>query len=74
MTPERLSRIRWSATCATSDDERAAAAAAAPAFTDRDLVALLATPASGVLYLWSPHMPLSVDGWAQLTRAAASRG
>ena len=73
VTPERLSRIRWSAACAASDDERERRPAAGPAFTDRDLDALLAAPGRGVIYLWSPHMPLSVDGWAELTRAAASR-
>ena len=74
VTPERLSRgsagRRRARPATTNGSGRPAAA---PAFTDRDLDALLAAPAGGVLYLWSPHMPLSVDGWAELTRAAASR-
>jgi hypothetical protein len=73
VTPERLSRIRWSAACVASNDERERRPAAGPAFTDRDLDALLAAPGRGVIYVWSPHMPLSVDGWAELMRAAASR-
>ena len=46
-----------------------------PAFTDADLrEALRASEARAglVVYAWSPHMPLSVDGWPELADAAAA--
>ena len=65
--------MQWSATCVPSRDQRSRTPAPAPAFTDRDLAALLERRTRGVLYLWSPHMPLSVDGYAELRRAAEAR-
>lgn len=46
----------------------------AAVFTDADLRAALQDPGGGlsaatVLYLWSPHMPLSVDGYAEIRTA-----
>jgi len=45
-------------------------------FTDGDLRSSLAgTPdQSLVIYSWSPHMPLSVDGYAEVAEAAHARG
>lgn len=44
-------------------------------FTDADLLAAVRRNEAGVaVYLWSPHMPLSVDGYAELAAAAESRG
>ncbi len=74
VTADRLSRVRWSAGCAAGHDERDRPAAIAPAFADRDLEALLRRQPRGVLYVWSPHMPLSVDGWRPLQQAASARG
>jgi len=49
---------------------------APPPFTDADLRAALddAGAAGLVVYAWSPHMPLSVDGWTEITSASAARG
>jgi hypothetical protein len=53
-------------------------AALAPVGTDdlthQDLIARLADKRALVVYVWSPHMPLSVDGLEQASAAAASRG
>lgn len=54
-------------------------ACAAPAhagrdFDDHDLAALLAGGARGVIYLWSPHMPYSVQGARDVHRVAADLG
>ena len=49
-----------------------------PGFTDHDLRALtdsLAAEGRGlVVYAWSPHMPLSVDGWAAIENASQAAG
>ena len=73
VSPDGLVRVRWSSTCTPTRDERPRVPATQPAFTDRDLAALLDRRAGGVLYLWSPHMPLSVDGYAELRQAAAAK-
>lgn len=49
-------------------------AAMARAFTDDRLRALLATKRDGMIYVWSPGMPLSVSGLKQATVAADSLG
>ena len=43
-------------------------------FTDADLEALLASDRTAVVYVWSPHMPLSVDGFAEISGAANALG
>ena len=45
---------------------RATRPVAEGAFTDRDLAARLAQGDTGVILVWSPHMPLSVDQYAVL--------
>lgn len=46
-----------------------------PPFTDADLrEAVDRHPAGVAVYLWSPHMPLSVDGYAELAAATEARG
>jgi hypothetical protein len=47
---------------------------APPAFTDRDLIRALAENDRLVIYLWSPHMPLSVEGLAEIDHAARDAG
>jgi len=42
-------------------------------FTDGDLEELLARNERGVIYLWSPHMPFSVDGVEAISAAAGAR-
>ena len=39
-------------------------------FRDRDLALLLQSESPGVIYLWSPHMPYSVQGAAEVQRVA----
>ena len=52
----------------------AAAAGQAARFTDAELERILATSRAVVVYVWSPHMPLSVDGVHQASMAAARLG
>ena len=40
-------------------------------FTDADLAALRQSAERTVVYVWSPHMPLSVDGYEEIAAAAA---
>ena len=49
-------------------------AATAHSFTDARLRALLQTHARGLIYVWSPRMPLSVRGLGEARAAAASLG
>lgn len=72
--PATLTRMSWTADCTVTTTSRPRPAAPPPAFADADLARLLATGGSGVLYLWSPHMPLSVDGYATLVAATRARG
>jgi hypothetical protein len=45
-----------------------------PDFNDADLDRLLRTERRFVLYVWSPHMPLSVDGVHEAIRAGRALG
>lgn len=74
VTPDRLTRFEWTDGCVVSADERPRPAAGAPRFTDADLRTLVASGRPGVVYVWSPHMPLSVDGYRHLAAAAEARG
>ena len=69
-----LTRMTWAAGCTATTTTRPRQSAPPPAFSDADLAAVLASGARGVLYLWSPHMPLSVDGHAAVAAAARARG
>lgn len=46
----------------------------ADAFTDEHLKALLAEDDRLVVFLWSPHLPLSVEGYHEIVHAASSLG
>ncbi len=70
----QVTRMTWSSECQATSDTRQRPTAPPPAFTDDDLSRLLASGQPAVLYLWSPHMPLSVDGYVQLVTAARPRG
>lgn len=48
--------------------------ATADGFTDTDLRELLARESRLVVFLWSPHLPLSVDGYAEIESATAALG
>jgi hypothetical protein len=71
---DALTRMTWAAGCTATTTTRPRQSAPPPAFSDADLTAVLASGTRGVLYLWSPHMPLSVDGHAALATAARARG
>jgi hypothetical protein len=72
--PAELERMEWSAACEPVVTTTRRLRPPAPSFSDEDLAALLASADRGVIYLWSPHMPLSVDGHAHVARAAGARG
>ena len=67
----------WITACAGSDG-RSADESASPEFSDQDFereVAGLAEGMAGaVVYVWSPHMPLSVDGYSEIDQAARGMG
>jgi hypothetical protein len=69
-----LTRLTWAADCTAATTTRPRPAAPPPAFSDADLAGVLAASSRGVLYLWSPHMPLSVDGYGAVVAAAKARG
>ncbi len=67
---------RFTAGCRAAESTTSAGEPGAATFTDADLRAALdeAEATGVVLYAWSPHMPLSVDGWRELASAARMRG
>lgn len=69
VSPDEVTRVTWTAGCAAATDRRARPRLAAPRVTDADLAALL-RQGRGAVYVWSPHMPLSVDAIAPLSAAA----
>lgn len=74
VSPTRVTRLAWTEGCVARREERARPAVATPRFTDADLTALVSSGRAGVVYVWSPHMPLSVDGYRAIAAAAAARG
>jgi len=74
VTPTSATEVVWSASCVASTVEHARAIAAGPTFTDDELLRVMAERVRGVIYVWSPHMPLSVDGVDTVRRAASPRG
>src|SRR5829696_5543639 len=66
-------RVSFDAQChelSTSAAVQPGASPAAGAFTDDDVRAMLDGAPQGVVYLWSPHMPLSVDGYRTVSDLA----
>jgi hypothetical protein len=74
VSPEQLTRLEWTDDCVAQPEEWPRPAAASPRFTDADLQGLLTSGRAGLVYVWSPHLPLSVDGYAQAVAAARVRG
>lgn len=74
VTPSLVTHLAWDRACAPSRTERTRPAVAPPRFTDADLVGLLGGTRRGVIYVWSPHMPLSADAIAPMTAAALALG
>lgn len=66
--------VAWRADCARDAHERPRPVASGERFTDADLAALMRAHPRGVVYLWSPHMPLSLDAVAAVRGAAGDRG
>lgn len=60
--------------CRVTRRETAPSAPALPrdGYTDTDLVADLASHERLVVFLWSPHMPISVDAYAEIAEACRS--
>ncbi len=44
------------------------------AFTDNDLARTMRQLETGVIYLWTPHMPLSISGYRSISAATARLG
>lgn len=74
VTPAQVTRLEWTADCSARSEGWPRPAADAPRFTDADLRELLASGRPGLVYVWSPHLPLSVDGYRQAVAAAGARG
>ena len=76
--PQQSDHAIWTSGC--TGPSRATTATELPgsgragAFTDRDLERTLRRVNRGVLYLWSPHMPLSVSGMRSLESATGQLG
>ena len=74
MAPDRITRIAWSASCVAAETTRDRSRVPEPRFDDDDVQQLVGANDRGVIYLWSPHMPLSIDGFRSLRVAADARG
>jgi len=67
-------RVSFDAGCHESSSFEPRPPAPGLAFTDRDLRALVASTPRGVLFVWSPHMPLSVDAYRTVSELARRMG
>jgi hypothetical protein len=74
ITATRLERLHFGEGCGMSESAVALPPAAADAFSDSDLIMRVARTDRGVVLLWSPHMPLSVDQHAVLAEVARDLG
>lgn len=74
VSPTDVIRHVWNAQCAVTITRHVRAPADPPRFDDDALVERLSRTPRGVIYVWSPHMPLSVDAIPALTAAAAAQG
>ena len=77
VAPDVVTRLTWNTECqvtartqVTSGDPSEVAASV----TDADLDRFIATSPALAVYLWSPHMPLSVDGLQQASLASTRLG
>lgn len=74
VTPSDITRIVFDAHCQPATHVAPREGAMGRRFNDHDLAARVRSGGRGVVYLWSPHMPLSVDAIAAMTLAAGSHG
>ena len=67
-------RLDFGATCSPAPMRISAArpSSSEHAFTDADLRALLESSAPLVVFLWSPHLPLSADGYREIEAATTA--
>jgi hypothetical protein len=72
--PEGTVEIAWTADCGPRETRRPRASIDGPRFSDDDLRRLLEASPAGLIYVWSPHMPLSADGIDSVRDAAQTRG
>jgi hypothetical protein len=70
LTATRTERLGFDVECVPVEYAVAARVPPAGAFTDSDLITQVARGGRGVVLLWSPHMPLSVDQHAVLATVA----
>lgn len=71
---ERVVTLTFDGACRATRAESPGPGRGVDVFDDRDLELLLERHPSAMIYLWSPHLPLSVDGYREAAAAAASRG
>ena len=77
VAPDRSTELTWDEACRVTVRERLSSidgAGGADSVTDADLERHAARTRRFVVYLWSPHMPLSVDGVRHAYVAAARLG
>ncbi len=74
VTDGDLTDVIWSNQCVPSTTTTTRPTSAPARFTDADLRRVIAAHPRGLLYVWSPHMPLSVEGMAQARILAERRG
>lgn len=72
VTSAGTTEIVWSASCQATTTAYPRQPLARPGFNDVDLRRLLDAHPRGIIYTWSPHMPLSVEGVATI-RAVGER-
>ena len=73
VTPDGITRLSWNADCTETAEHRPRPRGPGASFSDADLAALVRA-GRGVIYVWSPHMPLSLDAVAPLSAAARALG
>ena len=73
VTPDDITRVAWTADCVETTEQRPRPRGPARSFSDQDLATLVRS-GRGVIYVWSPHMPLSLDAVAPLSAAARALG
>jgi hypothetical protein len=74
VTATRVERRRFDEDCAGTEFVVASTVPPAGAFGDSDLITRIARDDRGVVLLWSPHMPLSVDQHTVLAPVARELG
>lgn len=75
---EKVTEVSWSETACkrvvSTQQIRYDAKAMAKSFTDESLRSLVSQGDSGIIYAWSPHMPLSMSGMNEMKKAARKLG